>query len=67
MGKEKIRTEIEFIPARIKVIDYYRESFQCLACGKDSSSRMSFMQMRRPCRSTKRKAARIRRNPTCCI
>lgn len=34
MGKEKICTEIEFIPA--KVIDYYRESFQCLACRKES-------------------------------
>ena len=30
MGKEKIRTEIEFIPAKVKVIDYYRESFQYL-------------------------------------
>jgi len=27
MGKEKIRTEIEFSPAKVKVIDYYRESF----------------------------------------
>ena len=36
MGKEKIRTEIEFIPARVKVIDYYRESLQCLACRKES-------------------------------
>ena len=35
MGKEKIRTEIEFIPAKVKVIDYYRESFQCLACRKE--------------------------------
>ena len=38
MGKEKIRTEIEFIPAKVKVkvIDYYRESFQCLACRKEA-------------------------------
>ena len=36
MGKEKIRTEIEFIPAKVKVIDYYRESFQCLACRQEA-------------------------------
>ncbi|WP_337411496.1 IS66 family transposase, partial [Mitsuokella jalaludinii] len=36
MGKEKIRTEIEFIPAKVNVIDYYRESFQCLACRKEA-------------------------------
>jgi|GEM_PF-6890110 len=36
MGKEKIRTEIEFIPAKVKVIDYYRESFQCLAYRKEA-------------------------------
>ena len=34
MGKEKIRTEVQFIPATIKVIDFYRESFQCLECRK---------------------------------
>ena len=27
---------IEFIPAKVKVIDYYRESFQCLACRKEA-------------------------------
>lgn len=36
MGKEKIRTKIEFIPAKVKVLDYYRESFQCLACRKEA-------------------------------
>ena len=34
MGKEKIRTEVQFIPATIKVIDFYRETFQCLECRK---------------------------------
>lgn len=34
MGKEKIRTEVGFIPAQIKVIDFVRESFQCLECRK---------------------------------
>ena len=36
MGKEKLHTEIEFIPAKIKVIDYCRESFQCLACRQEA-------------------------------
>ena len=27
---------IEFIPAEVKVIDYYRESFQCFACRKEA-------------------------------
>ena len=34
MGREKIRTEVQFIPAKVKVIDFYRESFQCLECRK---------------------------------
>ena len=34
MGREKIRTEVQFIPATVKVIDFYRESFQCLECRK---------------------------------
>lgn len=36
MGKENIRAEIEFIPAKVEVIDYYRESLQCLACRKEA-------------------------------
>lgn len=35
MGKEKLCTEIELIPTKIKVIDYCRESFQCLTCRKE--------------------------------
>ncbi|WP_196592889.1 IS66 family transposase [Pectinatus sottacetonis] len=34
MGKEKIRTEVQFIPSQVKVIDFYRASFQCLECRK---------------------------------
>ena len=34
MGREKIRTEVQFIPATVKVIDFYQESFQCLECRK---------------------------------
>jgi transposase len=35
IGKELIRTEIEFIPAKIRVIDYYRESYECRKCRKE--------------------------------
>lgn len=34
VGEEFVRTEIEFIPARVRVIDYYRETFECRACRK---------------------------------
>lgn len=36
VGEEFIRTEIEFIPAQVRVIDYYRETFECRTCRKDS-------------------------------
>lgn len=29
VGEEFVRTEIEFIPAKISVIDHYRETFEC--------------------------------------
>lgn len=32
VGEEFVRTEIEFIPARVRVIDYYRETFECRKC-----------------------------------
>lgn len=35
VGEEFIRTEIEFIPAKVRVIDYYRETFECRTCRKD--------------------------------
>lgn len=34
IGREFIRTEIEFIPAKIRVLDYYRESYECKTCKK---------------------------------
>ena len=36
MGREKVRTSVKFIPATIKVIDFYRETFQCLECRKQN-------------------------------
>lgn len=35
IGEEFIRTEIEFIPAEVRVIDYYRETFECRTCRKE--------------------------------
>lgn len=35
VGEEFIRTEIEFIPAKVRVIDYYRETFECRTCRKN--------------------------------
>ena len=34
IGEEFVRTEIEFIPAKVRVIDYYRETFECRNCRK---------------------------------
>lgn len=35
VGEEFVRTELEFIPAKVRVIDYYRESFECRTCRKN--------------------------------
>jgi len=35
VGEELIRTEIEFIPAKVRAIDYYRETFECRTCRKN--------------------------------
>ena len=35
VGEEFVRTEIEFIPAKVHVIDYYRETFECRTCRKN--------------------------------
>ncbi|MDF2614067.1 MAG: transposase [Clostridia bacterium] len=38
IGEEFVRTEIEFIPAKVRVIDYYRETFECRSCRKKGES-----------------------------
>ena len=35
MGEEFIRSELEYIPAKIKVIDLYRQTFECRNCRKN--------------------------------
>ncbi len=48
VGEEFIRTEIEFIPAEIRVIDYYRESFECRPCRTAGESYMEKSPMPYP-------------------
>ena len=36
MGEEFIRSELEYIPAKIKVIDLYRQTFECRNCRKSA-------------------------------
>ena len=40
VGEEFVRTEIEFIPAKVRVIDYYRETFECRTCRKNGEAYM---------------------------
>ncbi len=39
-GEEFIHTEIEFIPAKARVIDYYRETFEYRTCRKNGETYM---------------------------
>lgn len=40
VGEEFVRTELEFIPAQVRVIDYYRETFECRTCRKNDEPYM---------------------------
>lgn len=48
VGEEFVRTEIEFIPAKVRVIDYYRETFECRTCRKDGKPYMEKSPMPDP-------------------
>lgn len=48
VGEEFVRTEIEFIPAQVRVIDYYRETFECRKCRKDGEPYMEKSPMPYP-------------------
>lgn len=48
VGEEFVRTEIEFIPARVRVIDYYRETFECRNCRKNGKGYMEKSPMPYP-------------------
>lgn len=45
VGEEFVRTEIEFIPASVRVIDYYRETFECRKCRKEGKEYMEKSSM----------------------
>lgn len=32
VGEEFVRTEVEYIPAKLRVIDYFRETYECKKC-----------------------------------
>lgn len=48
VGEEFVRTEVEYIPAKVKVIDYYRETFECRTCRKDGKPYMEKPAMPNP-------------------
>ncbi|MCM1566833.1 MULTISPECIES: IS66 family transposase [unclassified Dehalobacter] len=35
VGEKFVRTEVEYIPAKLRVIDLYRETFECRSCRKN--------------------------------
>ena len=37
VGEEFVRTEVQFIPASLKVVDHYRETYECRACRKNGT------------------------------
>lgn len=40
VGEEFVRTEVQFIPARLKAIDHYRETYECRLCRKQGTPYM---------------------------
>jgi len=48
VGEEFVRTEVEFIPAKVRVIDYYRETFECRTCRKHGQPYMEKSPMPDP-------------------
>ena len=40
VGEKFVRTEVQFIPASLKVIEHYRETYECRACRKNGTPYM---------------------------
>ena len=36
VGEEFVRRELDFVPAKVRVIEYYRKSYECRACKKEN-------------------------------
>lgn len=41
VGEEFVRTEVQYIPARVTVIDYYRKTYECRKCKRISEPYMT--------------------------
>jgi len=48
VGEEFVRTEVEYIPAQVRVIDYYRVTFECRNCRKQGLPYMEKTPMPEP-------------------
>ncbi|WP_201779653.1 IS66 family transposase zinc-finger binding domain-containing protein, partial [Oxobacter pfennigii] len=48
VGEEFVRTEIEVIPAKVKAIDYYRQTYECRTCRKNGKPYMEKSPMPSP-------------------
>jgi len=48
VGEEFVRTEVEYIPAQVRVIDFYRETFECRCCRKNGLPYMEKSPMPTP-------------------
>ncbi len=48
IGKELIRTEVQHIPAQIKVVKYYQMSYKCVDCAKEEHFTILKAPMPRP-------------------
>ncbi len=48
VGEEFVRTEVEFIPAKVRAINYYRETYECRTCRKNGQPYMEKSPMPDP-------------------
>jgi transposase len=48
VGEEFVRSELEFVPAQVRVIDYYRETLECRTCRKDDKPYMKKAELPDP-------------------
>jgi len=48
VGEEFVRSELEFIPAQVRIIDYYRETLECRNCRKNDRPYMEKAELPDP-------------------
>jgi len=44
VGLKHVRDEIKFIPAQVKIVKYYQETYQCLTCSKLAGKNVFYYQ-----------------------